>query len=107
MLCFVRGFKAYKSNPIKFGEIIQNLQKIKPDDEYYSAAQELLALAYFETKNYPAAARCYETYALKNNFPEVDWRLVQFYLADYINPESRFLAKNGSNTCSWRAAHAQ
>lgn len=90
---FTAGLKAYKSTPKKFGEVIQNLQKIKPDDEHYTASQELLALAYLGTKNYRAAARCYETFALKNNFPEVDWRLVQFYLADYGNRKADFWRK--------------
>lgn len=88
---FEAGWKAFKSNDPQTA--INNLLKIRADDPNFTAAQELLALSYFQAKDYPAAVRCYEAFAARRPYPEVDWRLAQFYLADYPNRKNDFWRK--------------
>jgi hypothetical protein len=53
----------------------------------------MLAWLFFQEKNYPEAAKRYESFARQNPLPEVDWRLSQFYLADYPNRKTGFWQK--------------
>jgi hypothetical protein len=88
---FKSGLSAFLNNNTKAAK--QNLLKIPSGDPYYPAAQEMLAWLFFQEKNYPEAAKRYESFARQNPLPEVDWRLSQFYLADYPNRKTGFWQK--------------
>lgn len=90
-LFFEQGLEAFKNN--KPGEVIKTLEQIKNDDPFFIAAQEILAVVYFSEKKYLKAINCYEIFAKENPFPEVDWRLAQFYLADYPTRKNDFWKK--------------
>jgi hypothetical protein len=88
---FKAGVKAFLQNPPRGAK--KNLLQVPPSDPAYAASQEMLAWLFFQEKNYPEAARRYELYASKNVNPESDWRLVQFYLADYQHHKVDFWKK--------------
>lgn len=88
---FEAGLSAYKNK--QFKEAIRYFLKIQESNAYYIPTQELLAILYFKEKNYSSAVGCYEKFAAQNQYPEVDWRLLQFYLADYQNSRNKFWAK--------------
>jgi len=55
--------------------------------------EKIEAWLYFQEKNYAEAARSYELFAKQSTAPEADWRLLQFYLADYANRKTDFWKK--------------
>lgn len=85
---FKAGLKAFQSG--NFAVAKKNLLQIPADNDYFSAAQEMLASLYFKEKDYSKAVKCYESYAHQNADPAKDWRLLQFYLADYQNHKTDF-----------------
>lgn len=90
---FAAGLKAYKGN--NSPEAIRLLRQIPAGSSYYASARELLALLYFEAKNFPAAARAYEAFAAEFSSPETDWRLALYYLAAYDSRKADFWKKMG------------
>ncbi|MFN0034451.1 MAG: hypothetical protein ACKVUS_05240, partial [Saprospiraceae bacterium] len=89
---FTAGKKAFQSGNSSVAK--EHLLQVPADDHaYFSSAQEMLALLYFQEKDYAKAARCYESYSSKNSDPAKDWRLLQFYLADYQNRKADFWKK--------------
>lgn len=88
---FTAGVQAFKQNDFKIAKK-ELLQVIKTDD-YFASAQEMLAFIYFREKNYPKAVQCFESYARQSADPATDWRLLQFYLADYRNRNTDFWEK--------------
>lgn len=89
---FKAGVDAFKQkNKAKTAK--ENLLKVPAQDPYFAPAQEMLASLFYQEKNYSDAARCYEAFAAQNSAPETDWRLAQFYLADYQYRKSDFWKK--------------
>lgn len=90
-LDFKIGLTAYKNNEPQQAELA--LLKIPKESEFFIPAQEMLAELYFRRKNYAAAAHCYELFASQNSGAQIDWRLVQFYLADFEHHERALRTK--------------
>lgn len=88
---FAAGIKAY--NEKNEQEAIRQLRQIPAGASYYASAQEILALLYFDTGNFPAAARAYEAFAAEFPSEEADWRLAQYYLATYDSRKADFWKK--------------
>jgi len=88
---FVTGLKAFKQNDLKTAK--KDLLQVLKTDPYFPSAQEMLASIYLGEKNYSKAAQCYESFASQIADPASDWRLLQFYLADYQNHKPEFLKK--------------
>ncbi len=57
----------------------------------------MLAFIYLSEKNYPKAPQCYESFAIQSADPAADWRLLQFYLADYQHHKADFLEEVRGN----------
>jgi len=87
---FLEGLAAYKAN--EYARAKASLSQIVQSDSYYGAAQELLALVFFQEKNTSAAIAAYERFAATNTDPSTQWRLLQLYLADYDQHRAAFWA---------------
>jgi len=88
---FAAGLKAFKQNDLKTAK--KDLLQVLKTDPYFPSAQEMLASIYLGEKNYSKAAQCYESFVRQSADPASDWRLLQFYLADYQNHKPEFLKK--------------
>lgn len=88
---FTAGVKAFKGNDLKAAK--KDLLQVIITDPYFPSAQEILAFIFFSEKNYPKAVQCYKSFASQSADPAADWRMVQFYLADYQNHRAEFLKK--------------
>lgn len=90
---FTTGVKAFKQNDLKSAK--RDLLKVSNTDPYFPSAHEILAFIYLGEKNYPKAVQSYESFACQSADPTADWRLLQFYLADYQNRKAEFWKKLG------------
>lgn len=89
---FEAGLKAFKANKFKAAQ--KELLKVQSIDlSHYPSAQEMLAFIYYKDKNYPKAIECYSIFARHSYDPVTDWRMLQFYLADYQNSKAAFWKK--------------
>ncbi len=88
---FTAGLQDFKNNNANGAK--NNLLQVPTTDDHFPSAQEMLAWLFLQEKNYAEAARCYESFAGQNADPAVDWRLVQFYLADYQHRKAGFWKK--------------
>lgn len=90
---FISGVKAFKQSDFKAAK--KDLLQVSKMDAYFPSAQEMLAYIYLKEKNYSKAVQCYESFARQSADPASDWRLLQFYLADYQNHKADFSKKLG------------
>ncbi len=88
---FTAGVKAFKQDDLKTAK--KDLLLVLKADPFFPSAREILAFIYFREKNYTKAVQCYESFASQSADPAKDWRLLQFYLADYQNSRADFWKK--------------